>query len=171
MTLVYIESELVMWVKSSHQFKIKTKLSNVVFFFFSPLTDLLLGVSFPRPSVFGRQLCSTGALLSLFAPQSVLLDAHTGKRCLSNTSRPQKQKKNNYPLFSISISSCEDFFLLPHFIKNFQEINGNILDKKCVLMRPMFVWTHLIRVCLIVTSRLSSSCSLVTKSLCERSSF
>lgn len=40
-----------------------------------------------------------------------------------------------------------------------------------VLMRPMFVWTHLIRVCLIVTSRLSSSYSLVTKSLCERSSF
>lgn len=46
--------------------------------FLSLSTDLFPGVSFPWTNVFRGQLCSSGTLLSLFPPQSVLLDAYPG---------------------------------------------------------------------------------------------
>lgn len=91
---------------------VSSKLSNIVFFL---LADLLLGVSFPRPGVFRRQLCSAGTLLSLFAPQSVLLDAHTGKRCLSNTLQQQNEKNINYVFLEI-IPQLSGVFMLPIFV-------------------------------------------------------
>lgn len=52
--------------------------SKFVFFSLFFNTDLFSGVSLRRPSFFRGQLCCSGALHSLFPPQPVLLDAHTG---------------------------------------------------------------------------------------------
>lgn len=116
--------------------------------FLSLPTDLFPGVGFPWPGAFRGQLCSSGPLRSLFPPQPVLLDAHTGNRfpCLNPVLYVHYCVYNdNYLFYSYFFcgGSKTQYFFFFHYVFCPKEANAAVFHHLVFVQSPKaHQWFH-----------------------------